>query len=82
MMKLESIKILIGEIDYKLGRIDFFKTQLEEWRNKDDEGYEKSQKRLVKLIDEATNLLQIMKLEELDEFKEYEDVFKNLEEHT
>ena len=81
-MKLESIKILIGEIDYKLGRIDFFKTQLEEWKNKDDEGYEKSQKRFVKLIDEATNLLQIMKLEELDEFKEYEDVFKNLEEHT
>ena len=81
-MKLESIKILIGEIDYKLERIDFFKTQLEEWKNKEDEGYKKSQKRLVKLIDEATNLLQIMKLEELEEFKKYEDVFKNLEEHT
>ena len=78
-MKLESIKILIGEIDYKLGRIDFFKTQLEEWKNKEDEGYKKSQKRLVKLIDEATDLLQIMKLEELEEFKKYEDVFKNLE---
>jgi len=78
-MKLESIKILIGEIDYKLERIDFFKTQLEEWKNKEDEGYKKSQKRLVKLIDEATNLLQIMKLEELEEFKKYEDVFKNLE---
>ena len=78
-MKLESIKILIGEIDYKLERIDFFKTQLEEWKNKEDGGYKKSQKRLVKLIDEATNLLQIMKLEELEEFKKYEDVFKNLE---
>jgi len=30
-------------------------------------------------MDEATNLLQIMKLEELDEFKKYEDVFKNIE---
>ena len=78
-MKLESIKILIGEIDYKLERIDFFKTQLEEWKNKEDEGYKKSQKRLAKLMDEATNLLQIMKLEELEEFKKYEDVFKNLE---
>ena len=78
-MKLESIKILTGEIDYKLGRIDHFKTQLKDWKNKDDEGYEKSQKRLVKLIEEATNLLQIMKLEELEEFKKYEDVFKNLE---
>ena len=81
-MKLESIKILIDQIDYKLGRIDFFKTQLEEWTNKEDEGYKKSQKRLVKLIDEVTNLLQIMKLEELEGFKKYEDVFKNLEEHT
>ena len=78
-MKSESIKILTGEIDYKLGRIDHFKTQLKDWKNKDDEGYEKSQKRLAKLIEEATNLLQIMKLEELDEFKKYEDVFKNLE---
>ena len=78
-MKLESIKILIGEIDYKFERIGFFKTQLEEWKNKEDEGYKKSQKRLAKLIDEATNLLQIMKLEDLEEFKKYEDVFKNLE---
>ena len=78
-MKSESIKILTGEIDYKLGRIDHFKTQLKDGKNKDDEGYEKSQKRLVKLMDEATNLLQIMKLEELDEFRKYEDVFKNLE---
>ena len=78
-MKSESIKILTGEIDYKLGRIDHFKTQLKDWTNKDDEGYEKSQKRFAKLMEEATNLLQIMKLEELDEFKKYEDVFKNLE---
>ena len=78
-MKSESIKILTGEIDYKLGRIDHFKTQLKDWKNKDGEGYEKSQKRLAKLMDEANNLLQIMELEELDEFKKYEDVFKNLE---
>ena len=78
-MKSESIIILTGEIDYKLGRIDHFKAQLKDWKNKDDEGYKKSQKRLVKLIDEATNLLQIMELEELDEFRKYEDIFKNLE---
>ena len=78
-MKSESIKILIGEIDYKLGRVDYFKTHLEEWENKKEDGYEKSQRRLAKLIDETINLLQIMKLEELEEFKKYEDVFKNLE---
>lgn len=81
-MKSESIEILTGEIDYKLSRIDHFKTQLEEWKNREDEGYKKSQKRLAKLINEATNLLQIMKLEELDEFREYEEIFKKLEEHT
>jgi hypothetical protein len=81
-MKLESIKILTGEIDYKLGRIDYFKTHLEKWKNKEDEGYKKSQKRLAKLIDEASNLLQIMKLEELDEFKGYEDIFKKLEKYS
>lgn len=80
-MKLESIKILVNEIDYKLGRIDFFKKQLEEWENKEDEGYEKSQRRLAKLIDETTNLLQIMKLEELDNFNKYQEIFKKLEEH-
>lgn len=79
-MKLESIKILVNEIDYKLGRIDFFKKQLEEWENKEDEGYEKSQRRLAKLIDETTNLLQIMKLEELDNFNKYQEIFKKLEE--
>jgi len=81
-MKLESIKILVNEIDYKLGRIDFFKKQLEEWENKEDEGYEKSQRRLAKLIDETTNLLEIMRLEELDNFNKYQEIFKKLEEHT
>jgi tRNA(Ile)-lysidine synthase TilS/MesJ len=81
-MKLESIKILVSEIDYKLGRIDFFKKQLAEWENKEDEGYEKSQRRLLKLIDETTNLLEIMKLEELDNFNKYQEIFKKLEEHT
>jgi hypothetical protein len=79
-MKSESIKILTGEIDYKLGRIDYFKTNLDEWKDKRDEGYEKSQRRLVKLIDETTNLLQIMKLENVDEFKQYEGIFNKLEE--
>ena len=81
-MKLESIKILVSEIDYKLGRIDFFKKQLAKWENKEDEGYEKSQRRLLKLIDETTNLLEIMKLEELDNFNKYQEIFKKLEEHT
>ena len=78
-MKSESIEILIGEINYKLGRIDYFKTHLEEWKNKEEEDYKKSQRRLAKLIDETTSLLQIMKLEELDEFKDYQEVFKKLE---
>ena len=80
-MKLESIKILISEIDYKLGRIEFFKERLEKWENKEEREYEQSQRRLAKLIDETTNLLQIMKLEELDNFKEYEEIAKKLE-HT
>ena len=33
-MKLESIKILIDEIDYKLGRIEFFKDKLEKWETR------------------------------------------------
>ena len=78
-MKSESIKILIGEIDYKLGRIDYFKTHLEELGNKKDEGYKKSQRRLAKLIDETVNLLQIMKLEELDEINKYQEISKKLE---
>ena len=79
-MKLESIKILVSEIDYKLGRIEFFKERLENWGNKEEREYEQSQRRLAKLIDETTNLLQIMKLEELDNFKEYEEIAKNLDE--
>jgi hypothetical protein len=78
-MKSESIKILIGEIDYKLGRVNYFKTHLKEWENKEEEDYKKSERRLAKLIDETTNLLKIMKLEELDEFKEYQEVFEKLE---
>jgi tRNA(Ile)-lysidine synthase TilS/MesJ len=78
-MKLESIKILVGEIDYKLGRIEFFKERLEKWENKEEREYEQSQRRLAKLIDETTNLLQIMKLEELNNFKEYEEIAKKLE---
>ena len=78
-MKSESIKILIGEIDYKLSRIDYFKTNLAKWENKEEEDYKKSERRLAKLIDETTNLLKIMKLEELDEFKEYQEVFEKLE---
>ena len=46
-MKSESIEILIGEINYKLGRIDYFKTHLEEWENKEEEGY----KKLIKFLD-------------------------------
>lgn len=78
-MKAESIKILIGEIDYKLSRIDYFKTNLAKWENKEEEDFKKSQRRLVKLIDETANLLQIMKLEEVDEFKEYQEIFEKLE---
>ena len=82
VMKLESIKILISEINYKLSRIDFFKKRLEQWENKEEREYEQSQRRLSKLIDETTNLLQIMKLEELDNFKEYEEIAKKLDGHT
>ena len=77
-MKVESIKILTGEIDFKLGRIEYFKTHLKEWKNKEDEGYARSQRRLAKLMEESVHLLQIMKLEELDEFKGYEEIFKKL----
>lgn len=78
-MKPESIKILTGEIDYKLGRIDYFKTRLGAWKNKEDEEYDKSQRRLDKLIDETVNLLQIMKLEEPDGFQNYREIFEKLE---
>jgi len=78
-MKLESIKILVYEIDYKLDRIKHFKEILEKLENKEEPDYEKSQKRLAKLVEEATNLLQIMKLEELDNFREYEGILEKLE---
>jgi len=81
-MKSESIKILISEIDYKLGRVDYFEDMLKEWENKNDEDYQKSQRRLVKLKDETVNLLKIMKLEQLDEFKEYQGIFNKLQEHA
>jgi len=45
-MTSESIRILIGEIDYKLGRVDYFKTHLKEWENKEEEDYKKPQRRL------------------------------------
>ena len=77
-MKLESIKILVSEIDYKLGRIEFFKEKLGNWENKEDKEYEQSLRRLNKLVDEASNLLQIMKIEELDNFKEYEKILTKL----
>ncbi|MDH5463050.1 MAG: hypothetical protein OEY17_00550 [Nitrosopumilus sp.] len=80
-MKPESIKILTGEIDYKLGRIEFFKTRLEEWENKEDKEYDQSLRRLAKLIDETANLIQIMRLEELDEFDKYQEIFKKLNTH-
>ena len=73
---------MVSEIDYKLGRIEFFKVRLEKWENKEEREYEQSQRRLAKLIDETTNLLQIMKLEELDNFKEYEEIAKKLDNHT
>jgi len=77
-MKSESVKILIGEIDYKLGRIDFFKKRLDEWENKQEKEYDQSQRRLVKLREEVVNLLKIMKLEEIDEFKKYEQTLEKL----
>lgn len=77
-MKPESVKILIGEIDYKLGRIEFFKGRLEEWENKEDKEYDQSLRRLNKLIDEAVNLIRIMKIEGLEEFASYEDVLQKL----
>jgi len=78
ILKLESIKILVSEIDYKIGRIDFFKERLEKWEHKEEKEYEQSLKRLNKLVDEADNLLQIMKIEELDNFKEYEEMLNKL----
>jgi hypothetical protein len=77
-MKPESIGILKGEIDYKLGRIDFFKERLDQWENKEEREYDQSVRRLVKLKDEVVNLLQVMKLEEVKEFNEYQEIFQKL----
>ena len=79
-MKPESVKILTGEVDYKLGRIEFFKGRLEEWGNKEDKEYHQSPRRLNKLIDEAVNLIQIMKIEGLEEFASYGNVLQKLTE--
>jgi len=79
-MKSESIKIFTGTIDCKFGRIEFSK-MLEEWENEEDKEYDQSLLRLAKLIDETANLIQIMKLEELDESDKYQDLFKKLNPH-
>ena len=79
-MKPESLKILVGEINYKLGRIDFFNKELKEWKKQKDHLYGRAQRRLAKLIDETLNLLQIMNLEEHEKFKEeWESTFEKLQ---
>ncbi len=79
-MKPESLKILIGEINFKLGRINFFDKRLKEWEKQNDDLYDRMQRRLAKLIDEALNLLQIMNLEEPEKFKEeWESTFEKLQ---
>jgi len=79
-MKPESLKILVDEINYKLGRIDFFNKELQEWKKQKDDLYDRAQRRLAKLIDEASNLLQIMNLEEPEKFKEeWESIFEKLQ---
>jgi len=79
-MKPESLKILVGEINYKLGRIDFFNKELKEWKKQKDDLYDRAQRRLAKLIDETLNLLQIMNLEEPGKFKEeWESTFEKLQ---
>jgi len=81
-MKSESIDILKSEIDYKLGRIEFFKERLEELENKEEREYDQSVRRLAKLKDEVVNLLQIMKLEESAEFNEYHNIFQKLKDNA
>jgi len=78
-MKHESLKILEGEINYKLGRIDFFNKELREWKKQKDDLYDRAQRRLAKLIDETLNLLQIMNLEEPKKFKEWKSIFETLQ---
>ena len=77
-MKSESIDILKSEIDYKLGRIEFFKERLGLLENKEDREYDQSVRRLAKLKEEVRNLLQIMKFEEVVEFNEYKEIFEKL----
>lgn len=77
-MHSESIGILKSEIDYKLGRIDFFKERLEHWEDKEEKEYDQSMRRLAKLKEEVVNLLQIMKLEGVVEFNEYQDIFQKI----
>ena len=81
-MKPESIGILKNEIDYKIGRIDFFNERLEQWENKEEREYDQSVRRLAKLKEEVENLLQIMKLEEIAEFDEYKGIFEELEDNA
>jgi len=78
IMKLESIDILKSEIDYKLGRIEFFKERLGKLENQEDKEYDQSVRRLAKLKEEVRNLLQIMKFEEVVEFNEYKEIFEKL----
>jgi len=79
-MKPESLKILVGEINFKLGRINFFNKELKEWKKQNDDLYDRMQRRLAKLIDEALNLLQIMNLEEPEKFKEvWKSTFEKLQ---
>ena len=81
-MKPESIGILKNEIDYKIGRIDFFNERLEQWENKEEREYDQSVRRLAKLKEEVENLLQIMKLEEIAEFDEYKGIFEELKDNA
>lgn len=81
-MKLESIDILKSEIDYKLGRIEFFKERLGLLENKEDREYDQSARRLVKLKEEVRNLLQIMEFEEVVEFNEYKEIFEKLKDNA
>ena len=78
-MKSESLKILVAEINYKLGRIDFFNRELKEWKKQKDGLYDRAQKRHAKLIYETLNLLTIMSLEEPEKFKkDWESIFETL----
>jgi len=79
-MKPESLKILVGEINYKRGRINFFNKELKEWEKQKDDLYERMQRRLAKLVDEVLNLLQIMNLEEPEKFKkEWKSIYEKLQ---